>query len=116
MDIVQKDLMAPLPGQRTLHLKAWQTVFYDQDLIHRGVYDHTKRRATLHFCIGKALGGHMRAWNVCRTGIEWMKDQRFIDALPENMRPCYHNLWTNKDKADAELEGGTSFEGKGVQN
>jgi hypothetical protein len=114
LEIIRSDPKLPLPGQHTLHLKAGQTCFYNQDLLHRGVYDHTKKRATLHACLGKADGGHLRAWNVSRVGIEWMKDERFVSALPPSMKPVHKNLWDNV--ARALKENALSHEGKGCQN
>jgi hypothetical protein len=61
-----------LPGQITVQLKAGEVAFYNNNIIHRGVYDCTKERMTLHGSIGTKQAGTQRARNVLQHGVgEW---------------------------------------------
>ncbi|KAL5117973.1 hypothetical protein ACEQ8H_004118 [Pleosporales sp. CAS-2024a] len=61
-----------LPGQMTVKLKAGEVAFYNNNILHRGVYDETKERMTLHGSIGTAQAGSQRARNVLQHGVgDW---------------------------------------------
>jgi hypothetical protein len=61
-----------LPSQITVHLKAGEVAFYNNNILHRGVYDETKERMTLHGSIGTKAAGKQRARNVLQHGVgEW---------------------------------------------
>ncbi|KAF2787386.1 hypothetical protein K505DRAFT_379622 [Melanomma pulvis-pyrius CBS 109.77] len=63
-----------LPNQLTVRLKAGEVAFYDNNILHRGVYDSGKERMTLHGCIGSTRGDGKRARNVLQHGVgEWVK-------------------------------------------
>jgi ectoine hydroxylase-related dioxygenase (phytanoyl-CoA dioxygenase family) len=67
-----------LPGQITVALKAGEVAFYNNNILHRGVYDSTKERMTLHGSIGTTLAGGERARNVLQHGVgEWAKSDDF---------------------------------------
>ncbi|KAH7389903.1 phytanoyl-CoA dioxygenase family protein [Pyrenochaeta sp. MPI-SDFR-AT-0127] len=69
-----------LPGQVTVHLKAGEVAFYNNNILHRGVYDSSKERMTLHGSIGTTLAGGERARNVLQHGVgDWAKDDDFGD-------------------------------------
>jgi len=75
-----------LPGQITVQLKAGQVAFYNNNILHRGVYDCTKERMTLHGSIGTVKAGSERARNVLQHGVgEWAKEDDF-GGLEEGMR------------------------------
>jgi hypothetical protein len=62
-----------LPGQVTVRLKAGDCVFYDNNILHRGVYDSDKERMTLHGSVGHVKGSRERARNVLQHGVgEWV--------------------------------------------
>lgn len=69
-----------LPGQITVHLKAGDIAFYDNDILHRGTYSPEKERMTLHgsvSCVavatGAGAGSTKRARNVLQHGVgEWV--------------------------------------------
>jgi hypothetical protein len=61
-----------LPDQITVHLKAGEVAFYNNNILHRGVYDCTKERMTLHGSIGTKAAGKQRARNVLQHGVgDW---------------------------------------------
>lgn len=69
-----------MPGQLVVELNAGDVVFYDNNILHRGVYDSNKERATLHGSIGHVAGGNARARNVLQHGTaEWVERCRFGD-------------------------------------
>lgn len=75
-----------LPGQLVAKLKAGDVVFYDNNILHRGVYDSGKERMTLHGSVGHVAGGNARARNVLQHGTgEWVQTFQF-DGLDEGMR------------------------------
>ncbi|KAG6176239.1 hypothetical protein E4U27_005366 [Claviceps purpurea] len=58
-----------LPGQLVVELGAGDIVFYDNNILHRGVYDSSRDRATLHGSVGHSGGGQLRARNVLQHGV-----------------------------------------------
>ncbi|AEO64346.1 uncharacterized protein THITE_2110409 [Thermothielavioides terrestris NRRL 8126] len=63
----------PLEGQVTVRLNAGDCVFYDNNILHRGVYDAEKERMTLHGSVGHVNGSRERARNVLQHGVaEWV--------------------------------------------
>jgi hypothetical protein len=53
-------------------LKAGEVAFYNNNILHRGVYDCSKERMTLHGSIGTKQAGMQRARNVLQHGVgEW---------------------------------------------
>lgn len=75
-----------MPGQITVQLKAGQVAFYNNNILHRGVYDRTKERMTLHGSIGTVTAGSGRARNVLQHGVgEWAKEDD-LKGLEQGMR------------------------------
>jgi hypothetical protein len=73
-----------MPNQLIVKLKAGEVAFYDNNILHRGMYDSSKERMTLHGCIGSTRGDGSRARNVLQHGIgEWVKPYAFEDAEGE---------------------------------
>lgn len=73
-----------LPDQITVHLEAGEVAFYNNNILHRGVYDSTKERMTLHGSIGTRAAGKERARNVLQHGVgEWAKAYNFDGFEPE---------------------------------
>lgn len=73
-----------MPGQIAVQLKAGQVAFYNNNILHRGVYDSSKERMTLHGSIGTVKAGGERARNVLQHGVgEWAKEDDFGDLEPE---------------------------------
>jgi hypothetical protein len=62
-----------LPGMVKVVLQPGDCVFYDNNILHRGVYDVTKERMTLHGSVGHVDASRERARNVLQHGVgEWV--------------------------------------------
>jgi len=82
-----------LPGMRVVDLAPGDLVFYDNNILHRGVYGAGTERLTLHGSVGHVKGGRARARNVLQHGVgEWVGECDFsglpggIGARAEGMR------------------------------
>lgn len=72
-----------LPHMEVVEMKAGDVIFYDNNILHRGVYDSTKERMTLHGTIGHAKGNKSRARNVLQHGVgDWVSQIDF-NSLPD---------------------------------
>jgi hypothetical protein len=75
-----------LPGQKVVEMKAGDVVFYNNNILHRGVYDANIQRMTLHGSMGVVKGSAARARNVLQHGVgEWI-DQSDFTLLPSGLR------------------------------
>merc|ERR1711881_340779 len=75
-----------MPGQEVVHMKAGDVVFYNNNIVHRGVYDSKVERMTLHGSMGHVKGSALRARNVLQHGVgEWV-DKVDFGALEEKTR------------------------------
>ncbi|UZJ54271.1 hypothetical protein CBS101457_003591 [Exobasidium rhododendri] len=105
-------------------LKAGQTAFYSQRILHRASYLPSRKRATLHGCYGD-VGGALqegvsdeasktaaseRARNVLQHGVDWMRDDSFGKSLPPQLYPMWLNL-LEMDRRHQESPLGYSLEG-----
>ena len=76
-----------MPGQEVVHLKAGEMVFYNNNILHRGVYDSTVQRMTLHGSIGHVAGGRSRARNILQHGVgSWVEKCDFGALHEKSMR------------------------------
>lgn len=67
-----------MPGQVAVRLEPGDVVFYDNNILHRGVYDCMRERMTLHGSVGHVRGKAARARNVLQHGVgEWVDRCRF---------------------------------------
>lgn len=66
-----------MPSQLAVHLQAGDMVFYNNNILHRGVYRHDVERMTLHGSIGHVDGGFLRARNVLQHGRDWVEGVDF---------------------------------------
>lgn len=89
--ILQRDAYAEsLPGMLEVKLQPGDVVFYDNNIIHRGVYSADVERLTLHGSVGDAAGGVGRARNVLQHAVgDW------IDG-------CHFEALTGKERDRAE--------------
>lgn len=62
-----------MPDQLVVELKAGEMVFYNNNILHRGVYRSDVERMTLHGSMGHVDGGSLRARNVLQHGREWIE-------------------------------------------
>lgn len=70
-----------LEGTKIVHLKAGDLVFYNNNILHRGVYSAEKERMSLHGSVSCVAGGNGRARNVLQHGVgEWVGRVR-LDCL-----------------------------------
>ncbi len=68
----------PMPGQVRVELKAGDVAFYDNNILHRGVYDSKKERMTLHGSVGHRKGSRARARNVLQHAVgDWVEQCDF---------------------------------------
>lgn len=75
-----------LPGMLKVQLRAGDAVFYDNNILHRGVYDAEKERMTPHGTVGHAGGSRARARNVLQHGVGAWVDECDFSGLPEETR------------------------------
>ncbi|PFH60583.1 hypothetical protein XA68_10684 [Ophiocordyceps unilateralis] len=75
-----------LPGQLTVRLEPGDIVFYDNNILHRGVYDSTRDRVTLHGSVGHVDGSNLRARNVLQHGVGAWVDQLDLSGLKDGDR------------------------------
>lgn len=66
-----------MPSQLAVKLKAGDMVFYNNNILHRGIYRHDIERMTLHGSIGHVEGGSLRARNVLQHGRDWIEGVDF---------------------------------------
>ncbi|OAQ99780.1 hypothetical protein LLEC1_08103, partial [Akanthomyces lecanii] len=72
-----------LPDQLVVRLEAGDIAFYNNNILHRGVYDSKKDRVTLHGSVGHAGGNKLRARNVLQHGIgKWVDGVDFSQLKP----------------------------------
>lgn len=88
-----------MPDKLRVDLKAGQTVFYDNNILHRASYDSSKKRATLHASMGTIEGGHHRAAVILQHGLSWMITEEFTKTLPESLAKPYSNVIAMATKA-----------------
>ncbi|KAI8365382.1 uncharacterized protein BYT42DRAFT_589710 [Radiomyces spectabilis] len=91
-----------MPGQLQVRLKPGQTVFYDNNILHRAAYVCTSKRATLHASMGTIEGGHHRAATIFQHGLDWMTDDRFVQSIPDSLKKPYANVRAMAQKAGLE--------------
>ncbi|KAI8582289.1 hypothetical protein K450DRAFT_228260 [Umbelopsis ramanniana AG] len=101
---VNDPLSRNMPDQLQVHLKAGQTVFYNNNILHRAIYYCANKRATLHASFGSTEGGHHRAANIFQHGLDWMNEDRFVKTLPPSLETPYKNLQAMSKRAQLEKE------------
>lgn len=73
-----------IPNQLIVKLEAGDIAFYNNNILHRGVYDKTKERMTLHGSVGHADGSNHRARNVLQHGVGKWIDKCDLSRLGES--------------------------------
>ncbi|KAG6000117.1 hypothetical protein E4U21_005811 [Claviceps maximensis] len=91
-----------LPGQLVVELGAGDIVFYNNNILHRGVYDSTKTRATLHGSVGHSAGGPLRARNVLQHGIGAYVDKVDLSTLEDDDKRRAEGMRTRLVKLGSE--------------
>lgn len=59
-----------MSGQLVVALEPGDIVFYDNNILHRGVYSASKERMSLHGSVGHVGGGRFRATTSCSMALE----------------------------------------------
>ncbi|KAI5365067.1 Putative phytanoyl-CoA dioxygenase [Septoria linicola] len=73
-----------MPGQLAVKMAPGDIVFYNNNILHRGVYDSTTERMTLHGSMGITKSDPERARNILQHGIgTWASDADFTNLVPE---------------------------------
>lgn len=75
-----------LPDQIIVELGPGDIAFYNNNILHRGVYDSSKERMTLHGSVGHKAGSKERARNVLQHGVGGWVSQVDLSALGEAPR------------------------------
>lgn len=75
-----------LPSQLVVRLEPGDIAFYNNNILHRGVYDATKERMTLHGSVGHVGGSTLRARNVLQHGIGAWVDRCDFGRLADGER------------------------------
>lgn len=103
---------AELPNQLAVELRAGDIAFYNNNILHRGVYNHTKERVTLHGSVGHVGGNRLRATNVLQHGFSrWIGDLDF-SRLGEGERERAEGMRDRLVKLGSETgEVGFSLQG-----
>ncbi|EFY90799.1 hypothetical protein J3458_004823 [Metarhizium acridum] len=70
-----------LPCQLVVKMGPGDIVFYNNNIVHRGVYDAKVERMTLHGSAGHVDGATLRARNVLQHGLRNWIDRLHFDAL-----------------------------------
>ncbi|KAF2425796.1 hypothetical protein EJ08DRAFT_651952 [Tothia fuscella] len=79
------DPYAEIPGQKVVSLRAGDIVFYNNNILHRGVYSKSVERMALHGSMGVARGSSDRARNALQHGVgEWV-DKCDFKSLPNSL-------------------------------
>lgn len=79
-------LEADMPGQKVVALQAGDVVFYNNNILHRGAYDASVERMTLHGSAGHVAGSGLRARNVLQHGVKDWIDRVDFSELDERTR------------------------------
>ena len=74
-----------MPGQKVVKMEAGDLIFYNNNILHRGVYDSKAERMTLHGTMGKVGSDPARARNILQHGIGSWAAQANFSMLPAGM-------------------------------
>lgn len=76
-----------LPDQLVVKLEPGDIAFYNNNILHRGVYDESKERMTLHGSVGHSGGSTLRARNVLQHGVgKWVDGCDFGRLGPDEKK------------------------------
>ena len=84
-----------LPDQLLVKLEAGDIVFYNNNILHRGVYDARIERMTLHGSAGHVDGAKLRATNVLQHGLRTWIDRLSFEALDGKDRALAEHMRAN---------------------
>ena len=102
-----------LPDQLVVKMEPGDVVFYNNNILHRGVYDSSRERMTLNGSCGHVDGAKLRARNVLQHGLrKWIAKMQFEEALEGSEREQAELMRKNLIKMGEEAgEVGYSLQG-----
>ncbi|KAA1470842.1 hypothetical protein DENSPDRAFT_836743 [Dentipellis sp. KUC8613] len=93
-----------MPGVMKVALKAGDSVFYNNNILHLGTYDSKVKRATLHATMGDTRGGAIRARNILQHGLAWMKEDSFRETLDADAQAMLDRLIRLQESVGEKVE------------
>jgi hypothetical protein len=100
-----------MPEQLVVRMKAGDVIFYNSNILHRGVYDSTVERMTLHGSMGHVKGSSHRARNVLQHGVREWVERIDLGVLDNEDRKRAEGMWERLVKMGLERgEVGYSLE------
>ncbi|KAH8892100.1 phytanoyl-CoA dioxygenase family protein [Thozetella sp. PMI_491] len=101
-----------IPDQLIVELKPGDVVFYNNNILHRGVYNSNLERMTLHGSAGHVNGSSLRARNVLQHGLRDWIDRVDFDGLDETVKSRAEKMKANLvQMGQAAGEVGYSLDG-----
>lgn len=95
--------------QLTVQLQPGDAVFYNNNILHRGVYQTAVERTTLHGSVGHVSGNRLRARNVLQHGVgDWVEHCDF-SALTEAERERAEGMRARLIKMGRESGGNVGY-------
>lgn len=101
-----------MPEQLVVKLNAGDVVFYNNNILHRGRYDGSRERLSLHGSVGHVAGGKLRARNVLQHAVgSYVNDCDFSSlddtskARAEGMRARLVKLGSESGDVGYSLSG-----------
>ncbi|KAG8724781.1 hypothetical protein FRC11_001996 [Ceratobasidium sp. 423] len=73
-----------MPGAICVKLKAGDTVFYQNNILHTAAYRPDAKRATLHASMGDIRGGSRRARMILQHKVDWVRGDTFTSTFTSN--------------------------------
>ncbi|PQE23364.1 phytanoyl- dioxygenase protein [Rutstroemia sp. NJR-2017a WRK4] len=89
-------------GEIRVKMEPGDVVFYDNNILHRGVYDEGTERMTLHGSVGLEGGGGVRARNVLQHGLKDWVGQIDFSCLDDEQREIAEGMRERLLKMAAE--------------
>ncbi|CAE6455975.1 unnamed protein product [Rhizoctonia solani] len=76
-----------MPGVICVKLKAGDTVFYQNNILHTAAYRPDVKRATLHASMGDVRGGSRRARMILQHQVDWVRSDAFVSTFKSEESP-----------------------------
>ncbi|KEP52844.1 phytanoyl-CoA dioxygenase [Rhizoctonia solani 123E] len=76
-----------MPGAICVKLKAGDTVFYQNNILHTAAYHPNVKRATLHASMGDIRGGNRRARMILQHQVDWVRGDGFLSTFKSEGSP-----------------------------
>ncbi|CAE6453791.1 unnamed protein product [Rhizoctonia solani] len=87
-----------MPGAICVKLKAGDTVFYQNNILHTAAYHPDVKRATLHASMGDIRGGSRRARMILQHKVDWIRGDAFTSTFQSEGS-------SNDDAVETRLRG-----------